>query len=243
MFPLLSAGLQKETEESRKTCMAIMKLRTLSQSLLFALTLLSAAWSWAAATGSTGTAERPQLKNYASSYQFLQALEDWNKAQATAKTIGNPAEASATAPESSQKSHIVPSIPAGIDPTSESAPPPIIVVGPESLDEAVSLAKDIHHPDYKEKVRYHRTTHLSFPLPSIDGSDMSQASVGNALTLSEVTGGDQNMSSEQLSELIDQERRRLTEKSGGTETSVKGLNSGATSLPPERRSVISVTSH
>jgi hypothetical protein len=68
-----------------------------------------------------------------------------------------------------------------VDPTSETAPPPLAITGPEDLEVAVELAKDITHPDYTAPIRYNRSTHISFPLPSIDGSDMSQASIPGAL--------------------------------------------------------------
>lgn len=203
-----------------------MKATLLLTLLLSALTVLSGG-ALAAASG-----ERPRLEDYPSYYQFLQALDAWKKADAKAPAPAKPVEPPAEPPAV-----------ADIDPTSELAPPPIIINGPEDLDEAVALARDIHHPDYKEKIRYRRTTHLSFPLRSIDGTDMSQASVGDALTLGEVTGGDQKMSSEQLSLMIEQERRRLLDKAGEPDTSSKVLSPGIPAATPERRSVISVTSH
>lgn len=196
------------------------------QLLLLALTTLSAGMLAAAAE------ERPRLENYPSSYQFLQALQAWNKAHPGALTpVPEPVLPQVAPP------------PDDIDPTSELAPPPIIVAGPEDLDQAVALAKDIHHPDYKEKIRYRRTTHISFPLASIDGQDMSQASVGDALTLGEITGGDQKMSSEQLAFLIEQERRRLLDKAGDIDRPSTGGAGPSIMATPENRSVISVTSH
>lgn len=206
-----------------------MKATLLLTLLLSALTVLSGG-AVAAASG-----ERPRLEDYPSYYQFLQALDAWKKADAKAHAPAKPVK-------EPPPPAAAPAV-ADIDPTSELAPPPIIINGPEDLDEAVALARDIHHPDYKEKIRYRRTTHLSFPLPSIDGVDMSQASVGDALTLGEVTGGDQKMSSEQLSLMIEQERRRLLDKSGEPDTSSKVLSPGLPAAAPERRSVISVTSH
>lgn len=207
-----------------------MKPTTLVSFLILALTLLSAGMLSAA------TSERPQLKDFPNYYSFLQALETWKKEQSTPP----PKVAVSTPPPPAGDVRAV--VPPNIDPTSELAPPPILITGPENLDEAVELARDISHPHYKEKIRYHRSTHISFPLTPIDGSSMSHASVGEALTLGDVTGGDQKMSSEQLSSLIDQERRRLMEKSGETEPS-RGIDTGPAMPPPERRSVISVMSH
>lgn len=74
------------------------------------------------------------------------------------------------------------SAPAAIDPTSELAPPPFEITGPEDLGDAIEKARSIEHPDYKERIRYRRTTHISFPLSKIDSpEDMSRVSVPGAL--------------------------------------------------------------
>jgi hypothetical protein len=74
------------------------------------------------------------------------------------------------------------SAPTTIDPTSELAPPPFEITGPEDLGDAIEKARSIEHPDYKESIRYRRTTHISFPLPKIDSpEDMSRVSVPGAL--------------------------------------------------------------
>lgn len=77
-----------------------------------------------------------------------------------------------------------------IDPTSELAPPPFEITGPEDLNEAIEKARSIEHPDYKEKIRYKRTTHISFPLTKIESADdMSQASIAGALGLEPAAAG------------------------------------------------------
>lgn len=71
-----------------------------------------------------------------------------------------------------------------VDPTSEFAPPPFEIIGPEDLNDAIEKAKSIDHPDYKERLRYRRSTHISFPLSRIDNpDDMSQASIAGVLGL------------------------------------------------------------
>lgn len=191
-----------------------------------ALTFVSAG-AFAAANG-----ERPRLQNYPSYYQFLQALEAWNKANPQGKVAQQPTPAV----------EVPPPPPANIDPTSELAPPPFIVKGPEDLDQAVELARDIEHPDYKEKIRYNRTTHISFPLKSIDGSDMSTASVGDALSLGTVTGGSQSLSAAQLSSLLEQEGRRQAESRTDSDAP-RSPGSGMQLAPATNRSQITVTSH
>lgn len=122
---------------------------------------------------------RPRLERFASYDEFLKAMVAWEARQTSAP----PA---ATAPAAAQPVAKAPStrpipVPEGVDPTSETAPPPLAITGPEDLEVAVELAKDITHPDYTAPIRYNRSTHISFPLPSIDGSDMSQASIGDAI--------------------------------------------------------------
>lgn len=134
--------------------------------------LLLALSASAVGTLSAASAERPRMEDYSSSFEFLQALKAWNRAHPDGTATAQPAPA----PKADKPAPAI-----VLDPTSELAPPPFEVTGPEKLDEAVEKAKSIEHPDYKEKVRYHRSTHLSFPLHSIDGADMSQASIANVL--------------------------------------------------------------
>lgn len=118
----------------------------------------------------------PRLEQYASYDEFLRAKVAWESRPAAA-----PAKADVPGQAAVQPTTRPIPVPEGVDPTSETAPPPLAITGPEDLDVAVELAKDISHPDYTAPIRYHRSTHISFPLNSIDGSDMSQASVPGAL--------------------------------------------------------------
>ncbi len=157
--------------------------------LAFLLTSLSAGMLAAAAE------ERPRLEDYPSSYAFLQALESWNRA--------HPDGAAPVAKASPPPQAAAPVV---TDPTSELAPPPFEITGPESLDTAVEKARSIEHPAYKEKIRYHRTTHLSFPLHSIDGQDMSQASVGDTLDIKGKTEEERKRELEKLTQQVEQDR-------------------------------------
>lgn len=163
------------------------------KALILVLTSLSAG-SLAAAQE-----ERPRLESYPSAYEFLQALHVWNRAHPDGSVTGadKATESAASAPA-----------PSSIDPTSELAPPPIDITGPENLDHAVEQARFISHPNYKEKIRYHRSTHISFPLHSIESPDMSQASIGDALNI-RTEAKEEKKSAQGLNNLLDQDQRKL----------------------------------
>ncbi len=123
---------------------------------------------------------RPRLERYASYDAFLKAMVAWESRQGSITAPAASIPASAPVADSTPSTRPIP-LPEGVDPASETAPPPLAITGPEDLEVAVELAKDISHPDYKAPIRYNRSTHISFPLPSIDGSDMSQASIAGGL--------------------------------------------------------------
>lgn len=129
--------------------------------------------------------KRPRLEQFSSYDEFMKAMVAW-ESRPPAVTAATAKPAAAPQPAKEPSTRPIP-LPEGVDPTSETAPPPLAITGPEDLETAVELAKDITHPDYKARIRYNRTTHLSFPLQSIDGSDMSQASVENALMVDKST--------------------------------------------------------
>ncbi|MGH8491952.1 MAG: hypothetical protein ACRERR_02420 [Moraxellaceae bacterium] len=209
-----------------------MKISIALKLLIFSLTTVSAGVLAAASE------ERPRLQDYPSSYTFLQALEAWNRA--------HPDGATSSAP------HI--SLPASkklmvVDPTSELAPPPFEITGPETLDGAVEKAREISHPDYKEKIRYHRSTHLSFPLHSIDGQDMSQASVGDTLSIKGKTEAEKKAELEKLTRLMEQDQRKLKPQETGSvdgsalPASLQNLNQGTLANGPRSHIDITVSSH
>lgn len=114
--------------------------------------------------------DHPRPEQYSSTDAYMKALLAWESRPASADS------------KAASTTHPIP-VPEGIDPTSETAPPPLAINGPEDLDTAVELAKGITHPNYTAPIRYHRSTHISFPLTSIDGQDMSEASIPNALQI------------------------------------------------------------
>lgn len=198
--------------------------------LAFSLAFLSAGMLSAAAE------ERPRMEDYPSSYTFFQALEAWKRAHPG----GAPAAKAEPTPKTS-------AAPAPVDPTSELAPAPFEVTGPETLETAVEMAKGIDHPAYKEKVRYHRSTHLSFPLPSIDGQDMSQASVSDTLSLQGKTEDEKRAELKRLTDRIEQDQLRQTtqpiEDKSNPLSMASNLNEAATISGPRAKVEISVTSH
>lgn len=169
----MQGDLYQNYNNRQETGCAMKPLSSLPMLVFTALTLLSAP---SLALQDEG---RPRLEHFASYDEFLKAMVTWEARQTSAP----PA---ATAPAAAQPVAKAPStrpipVPEGVDPTSETAPPPLAITGPEDLEVAVELAKDITHPDYTAPIRYNRSTHISFPLPSIDGSDMSQASISGGL--------------------------------------------------------------
>lgn len=205
-----------------------MKPSTALKLLALALTSLSAGLLVAAAE------ERPRLQDYPSSYEYLQAMLAWNRAHpdGTASASKTPPLPTQTAPQV-------------LDPTSELAPPPFEITGPESLDVAVEKARDIEHPAYKEKIRYHRSTHLSFPLHSIDGQDMSQASVSDTLDIKGKTDAEKKAELDKLTLQMEQDQRKLQEKGvvdgPGMPTAPQSINEGMLAAGPKSRVEITVT--
>jgi hypothetical protein len=150
-------------------------MKPLSSFLMLAATLLTFV---SAPLHASSDDSRPRLDQFSSYDAFMQAMASWE-----ARPISRPMTAStpaATPTANAPTTRPIP-LPEGMDPASEKAPPPLAITGPEDLETAVELAKDISHPNYTARIRYNRTTHLSFPLQSIDGSDMSQTSIENSL--------------------------------------------------------------
>lgn len=55
------------------------------------------------------------------------------------------------------------------------------IAAPESLEDALERAKKLPHPVYLEQERFGRTTASSFPMPQIDGADLSIGEVTGKL--------------------------------------------------------------
>lgn len=139
---------------------------------------------------------RPRLENYRDYTQFLNDMAAYKKrlrdqasqpAATAATTTTKPAETTKPAISTTQVASISP-IPqtavappapvSTIDPSSEEAPPPLNITGPEDLAYAVEKAKKFPHYTYKVTRRYNRSTAQSFPLPQLTPEDLEGNAVG-----------------------------------------------------------------
>ncbi|KGD64221.1 hypothetical protein Y5S_02523 [Alcanivorax nanhaiticus] len=91
---------------------------------------------------------RPEIRNYSKQDQFVTDLLAW---KARRKTLTQKLQ---------QGEDILPPQPRKPNDWHH-------VTGPEDLDTALRNAKGYQQPNYKETLRYDRTTHLSFPLPPL----------------------------------------------------------------------------
>ncbi len=60
------------------------------------------------------------------------------------------------------------------------------VNGPETLEGALRKARGYTPPDYDARYRFNRTTHLSFPLPRLEGEQMSGQAITGGLRKEEL---------------------------------------------------------
>lgn len=89
------------------------------------------------------------------------------------------------------------------------------VTGPEDLDTAIMNAEGYIQPSYKEKLRFNRTTHISFPLPKLDSQEMAEkAAAAEAALLRKDMIEEAELLSEYLQEQLDQ-LRALTAQTPG----------------------------
>ena len=62
------------------------------------------------------------------------------------------------------------------------------ITGPETLEGALQKARGYTPPDYEARYRFNRTTHLSFPLPRLEGEQMSGQAITGGLREETVKG-------------------------------------------------------
>lgn len=132
--------------------------------------------------------ERPTLENYDDPDRFITDVLAWEKHQRQNKTQKK---------QKSQKGH-----------TSSEPEDWHDITGPETLEGALRKARGYTPPDYKAQYRFNRTTHLSFPLPRLEGEQMS----GQA-----ITGGLREQTLEQRSLEPLPEMRMILEEAGDEE--------------------------
>lgn len=107
--------------------------------------------------------ERPRIEDYRHYADFIQAMSAYRKLL-RGTPVQSPLRVEVVLPASPTLSELSASDPAMNDPLSEDYPPPLIVKGPENLEEAVEQAKGFLHPVYTAPKRYNRSTSQSFPL-------------------------------------------------------------------------------
>lgn len=113
-------------------------------------------------------AEKPRIEDYADYSNFLVDIMEYRRQK--------DAQAAAAAEK-----------PAAIPPPVAEDPLLYSISGPESLDEALRRAKRMAHPSYAEPERYGRTTASSFPMPAMEGKDLSTNEIqGNLADLEAV---------------------------------------------------------
>lgn len=110
---------------------------------------------------------RPQLDHYDSEEAFVKDVLAWERRKRELAAAGESRNKAAETKATPHDWHHV--------------------TGPENLDEAVRNAYGYQQPDYKEKYRFNRTTHLSFPLERLAPGQLSR---------SVITGGLQDMPGE-----------------------------------------------
>lgn len=133
--------------------------RTLS--LLASMVLVSAALG---AYAGEGSHERPSLDDYDDPDQFVRELLAWKRKQRRASD--HSGQESKARPSKQDDWHIV--------------------TGPETLEGALQKARGYTPPDYEAKYRFNRTTHLSFPLPRLEGEQMSGQAITGGLRKEEL---------------------------------------------------------
>lgn len=158
----------------------------------------------AAAPSHDNSPARPQLEDYRSQNEFVKDLLAWQRQQRQAKADG-AAENIRPQPDPHDWHHIT---------------------GPEKLDEALHNAYGYVQPNYTEKYRYNRTTHLSFPLESLPAGQLSRQAIDGGL---QDIPADSSRSLQPLPEL-----RSILEEAGeltnpGTDLESRQLD---TQLPP-----------
>ncbi len=125
-----------------------------SLKILTVLTLLASSTGIADSPTPRDASQRPQLENYENPDKFVQELLAWERQQR--QSDNNSARTDR--PSKQRDWHDI--------------------TGPETLEGALRRARGYTPPDYEAQYRFNRTTHLSFPLPRLEGEQMS----GQAIT-------------------------------------------------------------
>lgn len=129
------------------------------------LTLAASAWLVTGFAWAGAWPQKPRIEAYSNYDEFVRATTAYRRIlleqdappllpglpKITPQSSRTLTELSADSPEMN-------------DPLSEDYPPPIVVNGPEDMNDAVEKAKSFIHPNYTAPLRYNRSTSQSFPL-------------------------------------------------------------------------------
>ncbi|MFZ5723757.1 MAG: hypothetical protein ACOY33_08850 [Pseudomonadota bacterium] len=139
------------------------------------LTGLTAAWCLPAVATDDMTprpqrifTEKPRIEDYSDYSAFLVDIMEYRR------------QREERAAEAARNAAAAPAAPTA-DPVPED-PALYAIRGPESLDDALARASRLPHPVYSEPERFGRTTALSFPIPPMEGEDMSANEVAGRLS-------------------------------------------------------------
>lgn len=104
---------------------------------------------------------RPQLSLYSSEHAFVAALLAWQRERdAVAEKIARGELAAPPPPPPEDDWHKI--------------------NGPEDIDTALENAAGFTQPQYHERYRFNRSTHVSFPLPALPVEQMAAQAAGPA---------------------------------------------------------------
>lgn len=115
-------------------------------------------------------AEKPRIEDYADYSTFLVDIMEYRRQK--------EAQAAEAAQAASK-----PAVPAAAAPANGPVDDPSLyfIGGPESLEDALARARKLPHPTYSEPERFGRTTANSFPMPPLEGDDLSANEVPGQL--------------------------------------------------------------
>ena len=129
------------------------------------LTLAASAWLLTGGAWAGAWPQKPRIEAYSDYDEFVRATAAYRRIMQGQEVPPLPSAVPELTPLSSRTLTELPAdSPEMNDPLSEDYPPPIVVTGPEDMNDAVEKAKSFIHPNYTAPLRYNRSTSQSFPL-------------------------------------------------------------------------------
>lgn len=129
------------------------------------LTLAASAWLVTGVAWADAWPQKPRIEAYSDYDEFVRATAAYRRIMQGQVVPSLPPALPEVTPSPSRTLTELPAdSPEMNDPLSEDYPPPIVVTGPEDMEDAVEKAKSFIHPNYTAPLRYNRSTSQSFPL-------------------------------------------------------------------------------